>query len=138
MRAFCLAYSTGVTPKREAAERSSLVRVILPLPVGARLPWPPTGGGVKRYAAGGFLDGEDDGMADTVPATIEGQEPAALSHGEYVVPADVVAAMGDGNNKAGAKKMDGLIALLRQKKYGRNKQPPPVGLPSLLKRAKIV
>lgn len=96
------------------------------------------GGLVHRYATGGYLDGPDDGMADTVPATIEGQDPAALSHGEFVMPADVVAALGDGNSKAGAKKLDGLISLLRQKKYGRDKQPPPVGLPALLKRAKIV
>ncbi len=96
------------------------------------------GTGAGGYAGGGYVDGDGGGMEDSVPTTIEGDEPAALSHGEYVMPADVVAALGDGNNKAGAKKLDGLIALLRHQKYGRSKQPPPVGLPSLLKRAKIV
>ena len=35
------------------------------------------------------LDGATDGMADMVNASIE-EQPAALSDGEFVIPADVV------------------------------------------------
>ena len=38
------------------------------------------------------------GMSDSVPAMINGAQPAALSEGEYVIPADVVAMVGDGGS----------------------------------------
>lgn len=47
----------------------------------------------KGYASGGYLDGgmlPGDGMSDDVPAMIDGTQKAALSQGEFVVPADVV------------------------------------------------
>ena len=43
------------------------------------------------------------GMKDDVPATIGGVQPAALSEGEYVVPADCVAILGDGNSDKGLR-----------------------------------
>ncbi len=57
---------------------------------------------------GYFLSGSTDGQADNVPAM--------LSDGEYVIPADVVAHLGDGNNKAGAKKLDMLLERVRKTK----------------------
>ncbi len=57
---------------------------------------------------GYFLSGQNDGQADNVPAM--------LSDGEYVIPADVVAHLGDGNNKAGAKKLDVLLEKVRRAK----------------------
>ena len=50
-----------------------------------------------------YLDGHSDGMADKVPANIDGKRPAALSDGEFVIPADVVSHLGNGNSNAGAK-----------------------------------
>lgn len=65
------------------------------------------------------------GQKDDVPAMIDGQEPAALSEGEYVIPADVVAIIGDGNNEAGAKILDDMVAQIRQGHKGSPDQPKP-------------
>ena len=54
---------------------------------------------------------------------IEGQQPALLSVDEYVLPADVVAMVGNGSSDAGSDKIDGAIANIRQDKYGRPEQP---------------
>jgi hypothetical protein len=61
------------------------------------------------------------GMDDDIPATIEGQQPAALSQGEYVIPADVVALLGDGNNEAGASVLQAFLDQIRQLKTGNSK-----------------
>jgi hypothetical protein len=82
------------------------------------------GGLIRRYAEGGYLPGDTGGMDDSVPAMIDGMEPAALSDGEFVIPADVVAMLGDGNSGAGAKKIEQAISKIRKTKYGRDKQPP--------------
>jgi hypothetical protein len=55
------------------------------------------------------------GRADTVPAL--------LSEGEYVIPADVVAMIGDGNNEAGAKALDKMIDQIRQNYKGHTEKP---------------
>jgi len=77
-----------------------------------------------RRARGGYVPGKSGGMDDDVPAIIDGKEPARLSSGEFVFDAATVAALGDGNNAAGAKKLDGLRKAIRQKAYGHEKQPP--------------
>lgn len=75
------------------------------------------------------------GMADTVAAQIDGQAPAALSAGEYVIPADVVALIGDGNTDAGVEVLDSAIAELRQAKTGKKDQPNPMA--ELFKGGKV-
>lgn len=57
---------------------------------------------------GGALNGGDKGQADTIPAK--------LSDGEFVIPADVVADLGDGNNEAGAQQLYGLMDSVRSHK----------------------
>lgn len=79
------------------------------------------GGG---WARGGYVPGKSGGMDDDVPAIIDGKQPARLSSGEFVFDAATVAALGDGNNQAGARKLDGLRKAIRQKAYGHEKQPP--------------
>jgi hypothetical protein len=79
------------------------------------------GGG---WAEGGYIPGDSGGMDDDVPALIDGKEPAKLSSGEFVFDAATVAAMGDGNNEAGAKKLNMLREAIRKKAYGHKKQPP--------------
>jgi hypothetical protein len=54
-----------------------------------------------------------DGMSDSVPAQIEGQAPAQLSEGEYVVPSDVVSHLGNGSTGAGAKQLEGMVSRSR-------------------------
>lgn len=82
------------------------------------------GGGGGEYARGGYVPGGSGGMDDDVPAIIDGKGPARLSSGEFVFDAATVAALGDGNNQAGARKLDGLRKAIRKKAYGHEKQPP--------------
>lgn len=72
------------------------------------------------------------GMADSVNARItETGEPAALSHGEYVIDAQTVAMIGDGNSDAGAKVLDGLVGQVRKMKGVKDgKQPKELGGPT--------
>ena len=79
------------------------------------------------YAQGGmakgrYLQGETDGMADKLPARIGRNQPAALSHGEFVIPADVVSHMGNGNSDAGAKKLYQMMDKIRMARTGNKKQ----------------
>ncbi len=60
----------------------------------------------------GYTKGQDDKV------------PAALSDGEYVIPADVVAHAGDGNSMAGGKQFDKFIKNIRKSKGGKITLPP--------------
>jgi hypothetical protein len=86
------------------------------------------GGGIHslrsggRPAKGGYLDGAGDGMSDSIPATIEGKQPARLADGEFVVPADVVSHLGNGSTKAGAKRLYAMLDKVRTARTGTKKQ----------------
>ena len=92
----------------------------------------PTGKNMPEFAQGGlaslaqpqgyYLGGATDGMADEIPATIENTEPAALSDGEFVIPADVVSHLGNGNSDAGAKQLYAMMDRIRQARTGRKEQ----------------
>jgi hypothetical protein len=71
---------------------------------------------------GGYLDGEGDGMSDSIPATIEGKQPARLADGEFVIPADVVSHLGNGSSKAGSKRLYAMLDKVRQARTGNKKQ----------------
>ena len=73
-------------------------------------------------AKGRYLQGATDGMADELPAQIGESQPAALSHGEFVVPADVVSHLGNGNSDAGAKKLYQMMDKIRMARTGSKKQ----------------
>jgi hypothetical protein len=77
---------------------------------------------VVQAAEGKYLRGPTDGMADELPAQIGKNQPAALSHGEFVVPADVVSHLGNGNSDAGAKKLYQMMDKVRQARTGNKKQ----------------
>ena len=80
-------------------------------------------GGIAMLAKGGrYLQGETDGMADKLRTSIDGQQPAALSHGEFVIPADVVSHLGNGNSEAGAKKLYDMMDRVRKARTGTEKQ----------------
>lgn len=53
--------------------------------------------GVKRkgYAAGGIVKGPGDGTVDTVPAVVDGVQPAALANGEGVLNKEAVDIVGE-------------------------------------------
>ena len=71
----------------------------------------------------GRVKGEGDGMSDSIPFNIEGEQPALLARDEYVIPADIVAMVGNGSSDAGADHIDQAIAGIREAKYGRQQQP---------------
>ena len=87
--------------------------------------------GELPYATGGmaggrYLSGGGDGMSDSIPATINGKQPARLADGEFVIPADVVSHLGNGSSNAGAKKLYGMMDRVRKARTGKKKQAPAV------------
>jgi len=74
------------------------------------------------YAKGGYLNGDGDGMSDSIPATIEGKQPARLADGEFVIPADVVSHLGNGSTKAGAQRLYEMMSRVRKARTGNHKQ----------------
>lgn len=78
-------------------------------------------GGIAM-AEGRYLDGDTDGMADKIPSNIDGDQEAALSHGEFVIPADVVSHLGNGNSDAGAKKLYEMMDRIREARTGTKEQ----------------
>jgi hypothetical protein len=83
------------------------------------------GGEISTYAAGGqprYLSGGGDGMSDSIPATINGNQPARLADGEFVIPADVVSHLGNGSSKAGAKQLYSMMDKVRSARTGTKKQ----------------
>ena len=80
------------------------------------------GGIASMKPKGYYLGGTTDGMADKVPATIDNQQPAALSDGEFVVPADVVSHLGNGNSNAGAQQLYSMMDNIRQARTGNKQQ----------------
>jgi hypothetical protein len=87
---------------------------------------------LSKYMRGGEILGETGGRADQIPAVVDGERPAALSSGEYVITADVVSMLGDGNTKAGAKILDRFVEKIREMKTGNKK--PPEGIMDLLQK----
>jgi hypothetical protein len=92
-------------------------------------------GGMSYMEGGGTTDvtgeprmvqGMGDGMSDSVPATIEGVQEARLANDEFVIPADVVADIGNGSSNAGAKKLYSMMDRIRKARHGTTKQPPEI------------
>jgi hypothetical protein len=121
-----------------AYERSGLASI----PMGA-------GGGMVAMADGGMtymeaggttgptglprdVTGTGDGMSDSVPATIEGVQEARLADGEFVIPADVVADIGNGSSDAGSKKLYDMMDRIRKARHGTTEQPPEINAEKLM------
>jgi len=72
----------------------------------------PIGHNPEFFSEGGlnhtFVQGAGDGTSDSVPAM--------LANGEFVIPADVVSSLGNGDNKSGAKVMDQFLKTVRSHK----------------------
>jgi len=96
-------------------------------PGGPRVPLNPAvqgmaAGGIAQLKKGQYLNGATDGMADKIPASIEGEQEARLSDGEFVIPADVVSHLGNGNSDAGAKVLKEMMSRVRKVRTGNEKQ----------------
>lgn len=79
-------------------------------------------GGLATMAKGRYLNGATDGMEDKLDATIDNKQPAKLSHGEFVVPADIVSHLGNGNSEAGATRLYEMMDRIRKARTGTTKQ----------------
>lgn len=79
-------------------------------------------GGIIGMNKGYYLGGTTDGMADKIPANIDGKQEARLSDGEFVIPADVVSHLGNGNSDAGAKQLHQMMTRVRKERTGNPKQ----------------
>jgi hypothetical protein len=98
-------------------------------------------GGMTYMEAGGTtgptglprdVTGTGDGMSDSVPATIEGVQEARLADGEFVIPADVVADIGNGSSDAGSKKLYDMMDRIRKARHGTTEQPPEINAEKLM------
>ena len=80
--------------------------------------------GLRLLATGGYLEGGGvgDGMSDDIPANIDGEQEAALSEGEFVIPADVVSHLGNGSSSAGARRLYDMMATIREARTGSPEQ----------------
>ena len=113
---------TGFSQQREmpAATTTGLPAVVTPEQFAQQ-------GGIKMAQggiadAGRYLQGKTDGMADEIQTSIDGEQPALLSHGEFVIPADVVSHLGNGNSEAGAEKLYGMMDRIREARTGTKEQ----------------
>ena len=79
-------------------------------------------GGIAALERDKYIAGATDGMADEVPAKIDGVQDAALSDGEFVVASDVVSHLGNGNSEAGAKVLYDMMERIRKARTGTKKQ----------------
>jgi hypothetical protein len=72
---------------------------------------------------GNYVQGAGDGQSDDIPAM--------LADGEYVFDADIVSALGNGSNKAGARILDKMREEIRAHKRSApvGKIPPPAKSP---------
>ena len=94
------------------------------------------GGGLVPLAGGGKIAvGPGGGLDDLIPTSINGRRAAALSDGEFVIPADVVSMMGDGSSNAGARRLYDLVRQIRNEKTGTTKQAGPLPVGEILKRS---
>lgn len=88
----------------------------------------------RGFAQGGvtsLISGPGDGMSDSIPAYIQGgaphvKEPIKVTDGEYIVSADVVSGLGNGSTEAGARKLDQMMAKVRDGRTGKKKQAPAI------------
>jgi hypothetical protein len=121
----------GPFPYKKYAYNPTTQQYTLLAAQGGMVPGYASGGisALDTYAAGGkLLRGDGDGMSDSMLAVIKGPRPqrAALSDGEFVVPADVVSHLGNGSTEAGAKRLYSMMDRIRAARTGRKKQAPAV------------
>ena len=118
--------------QQQAAQQNNLETMLAALQQSI----PMQGKGAPSYRNGGIVDmlRPQDGMSDSIPAMINGQQPAALSGGEFVVPADVVSHLGNGNTNAGASALKEMMMRVRKARTGAPAQGPRINPNSFMPR----
>ena len=82
---------------------------------------------------GGYLEtGMGDGMSDDIESSIDGEQPAALSENEFVIPADVVSGLGNGSSDAGAEQLYAMMDRVRKARTGTEKMGKEVNAERLM------
>ncbi len=122
-------YNTPATPAAPASNTTTASAGLPAIPTQQQLMDPNyninaigmADGGIAM-AKGRYLRGGTDGMADKISTSIDGGQEAALSHGEFVIPADVVSHLGNGNSEAGADKLYQMMDRIRQARTGTKQQ----------------
>lgn len=74
------------------------------------------------------------GMSDNMMTSVPGSNPVAVSPGEFIVPADVVSMLGDGDTASGAQALEDMMARVRMEKTGTSDQAPPLRQGGILPR----
>ena len=69
---------------------------------------------------------------DEVPANIEGRQEARLSHGEFIIPSDIVSHLGSGNSNAGAKTLYTMMDRVRKARTGTKEQSKKINARKML------
>ena len=80
----------------------------------------------------GMIEGHTGGMDDMVDGVIGSSERVAVSPGEFIIPADVVSMLGDGNSDSGRTKLEQMMSRVRQDKTGSTKQAKPINSAKVL------
>ena len=80
----------------------------------------------------GLIEGQGGGMDDQIQGMIGDQQRVAVSPGEFIVPADVVSGLGDGDTDAGADELDAMMSRVRVERTGTTEQPPRLSAGGLL------
>jgi hypothetical protein len=73
-----------------------------------------------------------DGMSDSIPANIDGQEDIRVSEGEYIVDSSTVSDLGNGDTNSGAARLDDMVKKIRAARHGTVDQPPAINPEDLL------
>lgn len=78
---------------------------------------------LRDRITGGRVRGAGGGMDDLIPGTIEGRQKVRLADSEFVLPADIVSAIGDGSTDHGVRRLHEMMNNIRKQKTGSTKQP---------------
>jgi hypothetical protein len=73
--------------------------------------------GAAASQRGRFLRGAGDGVSDSIPARINGQQEAALADGEFVIPARIVSELGNGSSEAGSRKLYAMLDRIEKTRH---------------------
>jgi len=82
---------------------------------------------VPNAQTSGLVQGNGGGMEDNIMGMIGNQSGVAVSPGEYIIPADVVSMLGDGNSDEGSDKLDNMLDRVRVEKTGTKEQAKALG-----------
>jgi hypothetical protein len=99
---------------------------VLPADVISALGNGSTNAGAERvrsmFGGGQLIDGPGDGQSDSIPAHIDGQQPAAVARGEMYMDPQLVARAGNGSHPKGVAALHQLMNNTRQQAYGNPRQ----------------